>query len=172
MGGMGETWNSHLPKKGAGRLRDSKNGVLRPGIKGGDIKHLRRSKAAQDADPLFIGTSGTGARAQKPPHWADVDKIAAGQRRIHDYLHEARNRDKIEKVAESLLDKAAGGDYKSAELVLAYFAGKPVAYVSRKSETDLTGDAVAQMAAAVAKDLESKGLRLVKREAPGEEESA
>lgn len=168
---MGKVWNSHLPKPGAGRPRGAKNGVRRPGIKGGNRAHSNRSQAAKDADPLHIPGNPNGA-AQRPPDWADVDKIAAGQRRVHEFLHEARNKDKIERVVMAILDKAADGDYKSAELVLAYFAGKPVAYVSRKNEQELSGDSVAAMAAAVSKELDSKGLRLVKRSSEPEEQTA
>ena len=163
---MGEVWNSHLPKPGAGRPRGARNGVLRPGIKGG-VARGGRSQAAKDADPLHIPGNGAATSANHAalsPAWANTDLIAVGQRKIHEALHEARNRDKVEKVVNALLDKAGNGDYKAAELVLAYYGGKPVAYVSRQNSSELTGDSVASMAEAVAAQLDSKGLRLVKRE--------
>ncbi len=159
---MGEVWNSHLPKAGAGRPKDAKDGVRRPGIKGGQRGHSNRSQAAKDADPLYIPGNSNGGR-QKPPDWADVDKIAAGQRMVHEYLHQARNIERIERIVDKQLEKAEAGDQRAAERVLDHFAGKPVAYVSRHTTGELTGDDVAKMAEAVGKELESKGIRIVQR---------
>lgn len=166
---MGENWASHLPHPGAGRPKDAKNGVLRPGIKGG-TSHPKRSAAVKRDDPLHIPGSPT---VQKPPHWADIDKIAEGARLVHLALHEARRREKIDKIIDRLLDDAADGNYRAAELTLAYFAGKPVAYVARSSaNVALNGDEVAAMAAQVSEQMKADGMRVIAREtaAPAEPE--
>lgn len=160
---MGENWASHLPHEGAGRPKDSKNGVRRPGVKGGTAQR-KRGAAEKREDPLFI--PGSNQPAQKPPHWADIDKIAEGARRIHLALHEARRVDQIEGVIDRMLEDALAGNYKAGELMLSYFGGKPVAYVARGQTGGggLSGDAVAAMAAQVTEKMRADGLRVISRE--------
>lgn len=165
---MGEVWNSHLPKPGAGRPKGARDGVRRPGIKGGK-GHGGRSQSAKDADPLSIpGNRNASAQnhAIENAAWADIDKIAIGQRMVHEYLHRPESVEKIQKIIEKQLDKAMTGDQRATDSVLAYYSGKPVAYVARKTESDLSGDSVAAMAEAVAKQLEGTGWRVIQGAAP------
>lgn len=153
MPGGGMRWNSRLPKANAGRPKGSVDGVRRPGINGGKTK--QRTPSEQAEDPFYIPGHNSHAMQHQPDWIDDVQDLARGQRMIRDALRDARLHERVVNVVDALLTKAEGGDNKSAELLLAYIGGKPVAF-SENTNRDISGDEIASMADAV-RDEMSKG---------------
>jgi len=141
-GGM--RWNSHLPKKGAGRPKGSVDGVRRPGIKGG--QRGRRFEAEKQEDPLYIPGHNRHAMSDQPAWIDDVADLARGQRIIRDSLRDARLGERMAGVMESLLSRAESGDHKATELLLAYVGGKPVAFQATGDLDQMDPDRLAAMA--------------------------
>lgn len=160
MGGMRP--NSKLPKANAGRPKGSRNGEHHPGINGG-VTRMSRPDAQKRDDPLWAPFTPP----QKPPDWADVEKLALGSRLIHEEMHKPEHQDDVREIVAALAKEAKTGSYRHAELYLAYYGGKPVAFVDRKGPGgEISGDQVAEMAAQVMAQMQSEGLHVVPRSDP------